>query len=255
MSLSACRQSSRVTGSVPQLRSGVAILRPLTIGPARSADHALKVAGTDISSLDYGPIGSRSVRHCRCIRLRVRLCDEHLVAFAAALCGSSRPEWLSEQLKSCGANDHLRRVAGAQPSSTLFDKEAATYVVTTSERRQRALHDMPFGVVTATRVSANFAPEAGGFFAIGRWPAWAGVNVASPLRRVPTRGDNAVRPPPPVGGEPPGANGDEPSTINRCPVATSRVARGSPPSRRAMPSVRIRPSSGWSYGAGMRRGH
>jgi len=65
--------------------------------------------------------------------------------------------------KSCGANDHLRRVAGAQPSSTLFDKEAATYVVTTSERRQRALHDMPFGVMTATPVSANSEPEAGGF--------------------------------------------------------------------------------------------
>ena len=47
-----------------------------------------------------------------------------------------------------------------------------------------------------------------------------------------------MRPPPPVRGDPAGANGDEPSTINRCPVAASQVARGSPPSRRAMPSVR-----------------
>jgi len=36
-------------------------------------------------------------------------------------------------------------------------------VVTTSERQQRGPHDMPFGVMTATPVSANFEPQAGGF--------------------------------------------------------------------------------------------
>ena len=46
-----------------------------------------------------------------------------------------------------------------------------------------------------------------------------------------------------VAGSPAGGNDRETSTINRCPVAGLRVARGSSSSRRAMPSVRTHPSS------------